>query len=152
MTPRLSEISPEFVDLIPKVLEPGKFYVSMTYATTQHLCACGCGVKVVLPLSPAEWNLQYDGESVSMTPSVGNWEYECMSHYWIDHNQIRWAKGWTRSQIEAGRKSDLADLDRYFAERDSTKSAMPSARTPRVHRLGAGPRRWVRRLREWRSQ
>ena len=72
---KLAAVEPEFVEFIPAGLTEGKLYVSMLYATTVHLCACGCGNKVVLPLSPAEWQLYFDGESVSLTPSVGNWEY-----------------------------------------------------------------------------
>jgi len=128
VTKRVGRLDPVFVELIPKKLSAGKLYVSMIYSTTQHLCACGCGKKVVLPLSPAEWSLRYDGETVSMNPSVGNWEYECKSHYWIDHSQIRWATAWTREKIEAGRKSDLDDLDNYLEKRQSVHSATVSPR------------------------
>lgn len=69
---RLQSVTPEFAEFIPSTLEPGKLYVSMTYATTVHLCACGCGNKVVLPLSPAEWQLFFDGEALDISPSVGN--------------------------------------------------------------------------------
>lgn len=41
----------EFVDFIPAEPIPATLYVSMQYATTIHLCACGCGNKVVAPLS-----------------------------------------------------------------------------------------------------
>jgi hypothetical protein len=67
--------------------------------------------------SPAEWSLRYDGETVSLSPSVGNWEYACRSHYWIAHNRIHWAKAWSPEQIEAGRARDLADLETYFEMR-----------------------------------
>lgn len=117
---RLSRIEPEFVDLIPRELIFGTLYVSMKYATTQHLCACGCGKRVVLPLSPAEWSLRYDGETISMSPSVGNWEYTCKSHYWIDHNRIRWGRQWTQSEIEKGRAKDLQEMETYLRKRGGT--------------------------------
>ena len=69
----------------------------MTYATTTHLCACGCGNKVVLPLSPADWQLYFDGERVSLTPSIGNWQFPCQSHYWIRRNGIFWADRWSEA-------------------------------------------------------
>ena len=126
--PRLSHIEPEFVDLMPASLTVGKLYVSMRYATTQHLCACGCGKKVVLPLSPADWRLLYDGEAVSISPSVGNWEYTCRSHYWIKRNQVHWAKSWTPEQIESGRVRDIADLETYFETRAKPQAvSVPSA-------------------------
>ena len=37
----------QFVEFIPKVLDEGVLYVSMTYATARHLCFCGCGMRVV---------------------------------------------------------------------------------------------------------
>ena len=111
---KLNAIEPEFVEFVPPELMEGKLYLSMEYATTVHLCACGCGNKVVLPLSPAEWQLLFDGESVSLTPSVGNWEFPCRSHYWIKRNKIKWAAPWSEKQIQAGRRRDLADLEAHF--------------------------------------
>jgi hypothetical protein len=138
---RLDSIEPEFVEFIPPELTEGKLYVSMTYATTVHLCACGCGNKVVLPLSPADWQMFFNGEAVSLTPSVGNWEFPCRSHYVITGNSIRWAATWTQEQIEAGRRRDQADLDSYFAGRGAATSREQSTgETP--HRKG-----WLGRIR-----
>lgn len=124
---RLDSIEPEFVEFIPPELGEGKLYVSMTYATTVHLCACGCRTKVVLPLSPADWQMFFDGDAVSLTPSVGNWEFPCRSHYVIRNNVIEWAAPWTQEQIEAGRRRDQADLDSYFASRGITTNREQSA-------------------------
>lgn len=138
---RLGHIEPEFVEFIPPELVEGKLYVSMTYATTVHLCACGCRTKVVLPLSPAEWQMFFDGDTVSLTPSVGNWEFPCRSHYVIRNNVIRWATPWTQEQVEAGRRRDQADLDSYFASRGTaTNREQSTYETP--HRKG-----WLGRMR-----
>src|SRR5579875_1493375 len=94
-----ASVSHEFVEDIPLQLDEGIVYVSIPYSTVVHLCPCGCRNKVVTPLSPAEWQLLYDGESVSLTPSIGNWEFPCRSHYWICHNRIRWARQWTTEEI-----------------------------------------------------
>ena len=32
-----------FVELIPEVLDEGVLYISVTYTTALHKCACGCG-------------------------------------------------------------------------------------------------------------
>ena len=141
--PKVRRIEPEFVELIPRELIPGRLYVSMKHATTQHLCACGCGKKVVLPLSPAEWSLRYDGETISMNPSVGNWEYTCKSHYSIERSQIRWSTTWTRAQIEAGRSRDLRDLEDHFSARQSVAEA-----DSRHTKSGYSSWRVVRRLRQ----
>lgn len=110
-----ASISHEFIEYIPSELEEGLLYVSIQYATAVHLCACGCGNKVVTPISPAEWQLLYDGESVSLTPSIGNWEFPCHSHYWIRHNKIKWARRWSDERIAEGRRRDAEDLENYFA-------------------------------------
>lgn len=79
-----------FVEYIPDRPEPGVLYVSVPYATVVHRCACSCGNKVVTPLSPADWKLTFDGESITLYPSVGNYSYPCRSHYWIRRNLARW--------------------------------------------------------------
>lgn len=86
-----SHLRHEFVTSVPNELEHAVLYVSMPYATAIHLCACGCGAEVVTPISPSDWQLQYDGESVTLTPSIGNWRLPCRSHYWIRRNRIIWA-------------------------------------------------------------
>ena len=67
----------EFVDHIPEQLDDGVLYVSIRFGTVVHRCACGCGEEVVTPLGPAEWRLTYDGRTVSLEPSVGNWSFPC---------------------------------------------------------------------------
>lgn len=116
---RIDRLEPVFVEFIPpeRELEPGKLYVSMIYATTTHLCASGCGMKVVLPLSPAKWHLKFDGDSISISPSVGNWDYPCRSHYWIRENKIIWAGQWDEKRVAAGRRNDQQDVDEYFTEK-----------------------------------
>jgi hypothetical protein len=78
----------KFVDYIPERLRPGILYVSMEYSTAAHLCPCGCNKEVVTPLSPKGWQLSYDGEVVSLWPSVGNRQLPCRSHYFIVRNRI----------------------------------------------------------------
>jgi hypothetical protein len=84
-----------FVDGIPDHLEEGTVYVSVAYATAVHLCPTGCGNEVVTPIAPSGWTLLFDGETVSLRPSVGNWRLDCRSHYWIVRDQIRWVDAWS---------------------------------------------------------
>lgn len=125
-----TEISYEFVEFMPADLEGGQLYVSIQYATAVHLCACGCGTKVVTPISPAEWHLLFDGDSVSLSPSIGNWQFPCQSHYWIRHGQIKWAKPWSKEKIELGRAQDERDLQLYFADRPAGERPPSESRTP----------------------
>lgn len=85
----MNKLQPEFVEFIPIDLENGKLYISMKYCTTVHLCACGCGERVVTPLQPHGWRLTFDG-TVTLRPSIGNFEYSCKSHYFITNNEIQW--------------------------------------------------------------
>lgn len=103
----VTQLSHEFVEEAPDQLEDGVLYVSMEYATTLHLCCCGCGHEVVLPLRPTAWRLAYDGKTISLSPSVGNWSFPCRSHYWIQSGRVRWAATWTGAQVEAGRHRTL---------------------------------------------
>jgi len=104
----------EFVAFIPDVLDVGKLYVSMEYATVVHKCCCGCGREVVTPLSPTDWTLIFNGKTISLDPSIGNWGFECQSHYWIRNNRVRWAAQWSPEEIAAGRAHDRFAKDRYF--------------------------------------
>lgn len=116
----------EFVEYIPKVLEDGILYVSMTYATAAHNCCCGCGNKVITPLTPTDWKLLYDGESISISPSIGNWSFPCQSHYWIKRGAIKWSGRWTSDEIAEGRKRDRVAKKKQFSETSSVVIDVPS--------------------------
>jgi hypothetical protein len=110
------QITFEFVDLIPAEREEGKLYISIKYRTAVHNCFCGCGMKVVTPIRPTGWQLTYDGDSVSLNPSVGNWSFKCRSHYVIRGNRALPAGPMTHDQIEAGRDRDQAVRAAYFGQ------------------------------------
>jgi hypothetical protein len=99
-------VTHEFVDYIPESVKEGTVYVCIQFATAVHKCCCGCGSEVVTPLSPTDWKLIFDGQSISLDPSVGNWSFPCQSHYWIRRNKVVWARRWSQKEIEAGRAHD----------------------------------------------
>jgi hypothetical protein len=82
-------------------MDEGILYVSMEYATAAHKCCCGCGNDVFTRLSPSDWKLTFDGRTVSLFPSVGNWDFSCQSHYWIKNNRVVWDAKWSRARIDA---------------------------------------------------
>ena len=45
-------------------------------------CCCGCGEEVVTPFSPAQWQMSFDGEAVSLHPSIGNWNCVAVRTTW----------------------------------------------------------------------
>lgn len=94
----MKTIKPKFVEYVPGTLEEGVLYVSMEYRTAVHLCICGCGNKVVTPISPKFWKLTYDGAGISLYPSIGNWNFPCQSHYWIKDSLIDHAPRWREPQ------------------------------------------------------
>ena len=83
------EMKNEFVHRVPSELEEGVLYICLDCDVVVHKCACGCGEKVVLPLAKEHWQLHYDG-AVSLSPSIGNYQYACKSHYFIRNNKVLW--------------------------------------------------------------
>lgn len=103
-----------FLEFIPDQLEEGILYVSMEYCTAIHLCVCGCRNKVVTPISPTDWRLSFNGKSISLHPSIGNWNFDCQSHYWIRNGVVEWSGSWSNTQILEGRKADERAKDEYY--------------------------------------
>lgn len=112
----------EFVDFIPKERQEGVLYISIPCATAVHNCFCGCGLKVVTPISPVGWQLTFDGETVTLSPSVGSWSFPCRSHYFIRRDTVVWAGNMSQDEIEWGRARDRKARDRHFG----TQAADPA--------------------------
>ncbi len=106
----------EFVEFVPDVLEEQVIYVCIPLATVAHKCVCGCGSEIVTPLTPTDWELMFNGETVSLNPSIGNWSYPCQSHYWIRHNRATSAFPWSANKIAQGRARDRNAKDKYYGE------------------------------------
>jgi len=133
----------EFVEFIPDALKEGTLYVSMEYATVVHKCCCGCGKEVVTPLSPTDWKLIFDGKTISLDPSIGNWSFACQSHYWITNDRARWAAHWSEAKIDVGRAHSRWAKDRYFAIADAVDDLPTQAQKPEgVERVKAERRFW----------
>ena len=103
-----------FVNNIPEHIEDGILYISMEYSTAIHKCVCGCGNEVVTPFSPTDWRLTFDGKTVSLHPSIGNWNFDCQTHYWIVNNKILYAGKWSKEEVKKGRKKDKKLKHRYY--------------------------------------
>jgi hypothetical protein len=144
------QLGHEFVEFIPDVVEEGKLYVSIEYATVVHKCCCGCGKEVVTPLSPADWRLIFDGKTISLDPSIGNWSFPCRSHYWIRNNRVRWAEQWSQSRIDANTAHDRRVKDKYFSGVEEPADLaipmkQPKARHPKPRQKSA----WWKKLWPW---
>jgi uncharacterized protein DUF6527 len=117
------ELTFEFVENVPENLDEGILYISTKYASAIHKCCCGCGNEVVTPLSPVGWSLMFDGDTVSLEPSIGNWNFACRSHYWIIRNKIRTAAPWSENKIEAGRVREQVAMKKYFKQKADEEPA-----------------------------
>lgn len=85
-------ITHEFVKFMPDYenFEEGKIYISKEFKVAIHRCLCGCGEKTVMPIDAIingkdhGWKLiEENNGTISFTPSVGNYQIPCKSHYII---------------------------------------------------------------------
>lgn len=142
---RVTQFEHRFVESFPTPLEPEVIYVSTRFRTAAHLCACGCGTKVVTPLSPASWVLTFDGDTVSLSPSVGNGRIACRSHYFIRANTVIWARPMNDADTAAAQRHDARTRERYYGTAAEPRPAPAPA--PTVTPPTARP--WWRRWRDW---
>lgn len=89
---RHETLKPKFVEHIPEELQEGVIYVSRKFETAVHLCACGaCGNQTVTPFNQGGWSIHIENDkSVTLSPSIGNWQFPCKSHYFIRDNRVEW--------------------------------------------------------------
>jgi hypothetical protein len=127
---RRAHYDDELVERFPDQPAHGVLYVSMQFATAMHLCMCGCGEPVITPLTPTDWRMVYDGETISLAPSVGNWSMGCQSHYWLEGGRVRWSGRWSAEQIAAGRARDRRAKAQAYGPADPEEQ-QPGALTSR---------------------
>lgn len=129
------EFELEFGEFVPHDLQDGVIYFSMDYATASHLCACGCGERVVTPLDAQGWVLTFDG-TATLSKSIGSGQLSCQSHYLIVRNRVEWCRPMTRTATAAARAIDLAEREEVH-------------RSPNLRdRIARGLRRWASPLRK----
>ena len=139
-------LTPQFVEHFPEKLEPGQLYLAMEFATAAHLCACGCGNKVITPFSPTDWQMSFDGETVSLKPSIGNWTFRCRSHYWVRSGRIEWAGDMSQEAIDTGRKWDAQAKVRQQANKPNGDEVRQP--TPIAHEKTQAPS-LLEKLKRW---
>jgi Family of unknown function (DUF6527) len=117
----VENISPQYVDYIPRELEDGMLYISKQFQTASHRCCCGCGTKIVTPLRETEYTLLERNGLVSLLPSIG---------------RVVWASKMTQEQIRRGRAYDDALKEAHF-----TKTELPW-----WNRVGKLFESWIKKL------
>lgn len=78
-------IIPQYSERIPETetMLEGIIYISEVYETASHLCLCGCKNLTVTPLGTGQWTLLNKDDKLTITPSIGNYNFPCKSHYII---------------------------------------------------------------------
>ena len=86
---RQKVLRPEFVQSIPTgSRKPGEIVVSCRYNVASFLCPCGCGAAMDIIFRPYRWRMEWDGEHLSICPSISSPRLACKSHYWITRNEV----------------------------------------------------------------
>jgi hypothetical protein len=114
-----------FVDYIPEQLEEGIVYIAPEFGAVMHLCCDGCGEKVSTPLNPAQWTLTFDGDTISLSPSIGSFDLACGSHYWIRKNRVHWSGSMSRRAIDENAARDIEAAQQHFASSEPTAHKRP---------------------------
>ncbi len=136
----------QFVEHLPQRLEAGVLYISIEYATAAHSCCCGCGEEVVTPFTPTDWKMTFDGDTISLFPSIGNWNMACRSHYFVERNRVKEALHWTNEEIAMGRKKNEEVKETFYGPpKDNRIEQAPEISSPARDEI---PSLWSR-LKRW---
>lgn len=58
--------------------------------------------------------MKFDGQTVTINPSIGNWSFACQSHYILAYGRVRWADKWSRERIDLGRFLERERKERHY--------------------------------------
>lgn len=114
----------KFVSSIPDQIDELTLYITVEYRTAIHKCVCGCGNEVITPFSPTDWELSFNGDFVSLSPSIGNWSFKCQSHYWIVKNEIIHASKWYKYEIDQNRKEDKKNKTKFYKDHNFDRNKL----------------------------
>lgn len=102
----------------PESFENNVLYIFDKLTLCIHLCACGCGLETVTPISVTDWELRTRGTHVSLYNSIGNYAFPCKSHYWIIESKVVWADSpqglLVSALVNAGVKDGLLNIISRF--------------------------------------
>lgn len=46
--------------------------------------------------------MTYDGQSITLRPSIGNYSIPCQSHYYITENKVEWLESYLQNNTKNG--------------------------------------------------
>jgi hypothetical protein len=88
-----------------------------------------------VPFTLTDWKRTFDGENISLRPSIGNWTLKRRSHYVIDHGKVIEAGTWSDEQVEAEQGRDCAAKARFYGQPPSVDRPLqtnPPKATPTI--------------------
>lgn len=97
----------ELVERIPHQLREGVVYHNEEFELAALLCACGCGHRITL-LVPDSHQVTSKGGLATIHPSIGVWDAECKSHYFITAGQVEWLAPFTGAQASSLMQKQIA--------------------------------------------
>lgn len=83
-----------------------------------HLCACGCGDVIQLPVDPLNFSIRETLGGPTLRPSVGNWGI-CDAHYYITAGEVQWLPKWSPEQVAWGRAAEDARRSEHYDRKPS---------------------------------
>lgn len=113
----MQKIKIKYVDFLPFLdsMEENTLYISEKFLTASHRCMCGCGNEVITPLKKGMWSLDLDENNrVSLYPSIGNWNFECKSHYFIRKNKVEWSHKINQREIERLQRVEQLEIKKLY--------------------------------------
>lgn len=136
----------KFVEFMPDIIEDGVLYISLNYGTVIHNCACGCGSEVNTPLSPTGWRMDYNGETITLNPSIGNWSFNCKSHYWITDGKIEWASTWSDEKISKIRSIEDDEREKFYEKDNASSKILQIQKNTNIAERDSKRKWWLFRL------
>jgi hypothetical protein len=76
--------------------------------------------------------MTFDGESVALWPSIGNWNLPCRSHYIIRDGRAIEAEPWSDQQIASERERDRRAKDICYNQRQQDLPVPSVKETPEL--------------------
>ncbi|RYD50558.1 MAG: hypothetical protein EOP52_13885 [Sphingobacteriales bacterium] len=87
------------------------------------------------PLNPKGWNINFDGETVTLSPSVGNWNIPCRSHYIIDRSRVIECGEWSPAQAQHEQIRTQKALAQHFDQQQEVSATVIPAHPPTQTKL-----------------
>jgi Family of unknown function (DUF6527) len=77
--------------------------------------------------------MTFDGETISLSPSISNWNFACRSLYFIRRGHVIKASTWDNEQIKDNRRKDIEAKATYYSKPQPINTVKPTQVTSSMH-------------------